>query len=402
MNPDVTNGTEVRTSTIPRDAAVAAGRAAGLVPNRLALLKLPDGGSFQGAVPPDWAPLLPLLLRPVATGDITVVGEGGRLAQSNWMMNADGGLVYGVREGQLTLRATSAEALADELLDFLEPYETRERIPAKLSLGPAAMLVLAAMADCRRRLEMELLLVHGMASLPLTVEGVARQLDEARQEMDIRWLAPFLLELYGGEAPAIDITAALAQLAALELVLPAADGTIPLTEGGEVLMRLLARCRVMAGVRCMFYYEGVTSLANLALLRTPEHLWYVDMSKEGMLCGISPELAALAVEELLCLGEAPPEASVPVQSVPHPTTGSTAQQWPQAAPIPDGTPASIGWSCACGRTNTEAFCPSCGRQAGPAMAPPVVPPTPTPRCRQCGAVLSQKAVFCNHCGTPVA
>lgn len=376
---------------IPRANALSAGRRLGLAPNRLALLALPDGDATPGSVPPGWEPLLPTLAQPLAIGDITLLQGDDFLLQSRWAMGGESGLLYGEEEGLLSLRPITPWELADLILAPLD-VEEADAEPMQIALSPAGLLALLAWADCVRRWQMELLLLHAAGQIEITKALLKAQLQDAREQKDIRWLAPFLLTLYDAELP-VKLPEALAELERQGFLTLRGENIEPTEAGARLLAQLNRRCAV-AGVRCVFYQEGEAILMNAVLLRTQRHLWYIELGADALLGGISPALARETLEGLFSPGEEPPPAPAVAQSEAIP-----AQE--ERAAVSVATPPPAGsWTCACGSENKGAFCPACG-SAKP--APPVasaVSENTAPACMRCGSLRKGGAKFCSNCGNP--
>jgi hypothetical protein len=317
----------------------------------------------DGSVEPSWAPALAVLADPplrlaaaVGTRDgfqaLYAYGTGETLAAYTPVADGLRRLAYPLEPRHVL--AFLSEGLG---LDLESP-----RLEVEADLTPTALAALAGMVDGLAERQIEARLARSPAPEGgLHLERIARNVRQADQGDDYRWLGPVikLISPFAWEADDEAVRAGLEHLAGLGWVERTADGGWAFGSRFQGPAGHLEHHLAYGFLAVARREGGGLARSHLGLLRTLQSLWLLDcrggQNPKAVLSAPPAPVAMQALDDfLVSLGEGP--AAVPEDAASAPPAAASSQ----------------------GKSEGP-LCPQCGRAAGPDDR----------FCAGCGAAINQ-------------
>ncbi len=347
--------------SIPKDVVSSAGNYLGIKANRLAGY-LGFAKSTESKKPEEeWKKILPIILNPRNFSGVIALFQDDSLLFTNIVTGEEDAVFCGEEDGNLKIMPMSQMEIIELLASYLG--ETEETTKIKQELSADALIGMLSIADSIRRAKLENILNPLKNEFEITVESLHKEFDNNVKSGDLRWLAPFLAELRW-ESKNVDFKKALNELAKLGIVL-FKKGKAEMAESGEIFFDELLKRKTMIGIRSVFYHEGGLNYLSMALMRTENYLWFLDVTDNACIMSLSYEEIKGMIGTMISPGEIPPMPEV------------FAEVELKAAV----------------ETVADADVEVINEEQKKSVAPKF--------CRNCGDKLSSGSKFCKSCGTKV-
>lgn len=329
---------------IPKTSVVHAGNSLGIKPNRLAnYLGLEESKEIR-KLEKNWEQVLPVLLEPLNFSGLIIQFEDDSLLLTNVLSNEELTAFCGSDSDDLVVLPMEPMEMVNHLASYLGDTSESKRIKQELPYD--ALITLLLISDSLKRMKLTNLLFPNETEFDITLDRISEEYNTSKIK-DLRWLSSIANELCLN-TKSIDFNNALTTLTKLGII-QYKNKLIDIDDNGIVLFDELSKHKSTIGIRSAFYHDGVLNYLTIMLLRTENHIWYFDLSDEASMMTLNTEELKGMIATMLASGEVPP--------------------------IADKT--SIVKSVDNQNTNIPRF------------------------CRNCGASLSEGAMFCRSCGKKI-
>ncbi len=387
---------ENKTMVLPNTAIYPLGEEIGIKVNRLgALLQLPKTSgekvSSSDIDPDALKDALATVLQPHNISLITLLFPDDSLLWTTEISGKNNAALYGNSDGFTHIKPMKPQNIPKVFASYLGTKDNVFiEVKARLSLN--GLFTLLAIFDLRRKFGLLHLLSHTVGESHVTENGIQKEIAEALEHGDIRWLLPFMLEL-AEHKEEIDIVLALEELTKYGLI-STENRAVILSAKGEQLFSILVKRDTLCGVESIFYHRGELHVQRTAFLSAGEHLFRFEFGDDATISSTTSKEALEALRTLFAPGEDPGAMVVPPSepTIPEIAVPPAQEDTTPALSLKDKTG---GWQCVCGKMNTGQFCASCGKHRIQKQETTI----PT-FCKNCGAPLSPENKFCRICGTP--
>lgn len=324
---------------------VKAGNTLGVKPNQLAKYLGFDKSNEVRKPDKNWESILPVLLRPLNFSGITILFEDDSLLLTNVVTNEDMTVFCGNDDNELIILPMEQMEMVEQLTSYLGEIREVKRIKQELSYDEVITILL--IADSLKRIKLKNMLNPNETEFDISLSRIRDEFKDSLRLKDLRWLSTLSYELRLKTEP-IDFDKALKGLSKKGII-EYKNEVIDIDENGIVLFEEISRHKSTIGIRSAFYYEGVLNYLAIMLLRTENHIWYLELSDNANMMTLNTEETRGMIATMLAPGENPPESQEKIE--------------PKI------------------RTEQNASVPRF--------------------CRNCGASLSEGAKFCRSCGKKI-
>lgn len=330
---------------IPKTSVVHAGNSLGIKPNRLAnYLGLEESKEIR-KLEKNWEQVLPVLLEPLNFSGLIIQFEDDSLLLTNVLSNEELTAFCGSDSDDLVVLPMESMDMVNHLASYLGDTSESKRIKQELPYD--ALITLLLISDSLKRKKLTNLLFPSETEFDISLDSISNEYKDSLKIKDLRWLTGIAHEL-NLNPKSINLEHALTTLAKLGII-QYKNKLIDIDDNGIVLFDELSKHKSTIGIRSAFYHDGVLNYLTIMLLRTENHIWYFDLSDEASMMTLNTEELKGMIATMLASGEVPPIADKTsnVKSVDNQNT------------------------------NIPRF------------------------CRNCGASLSEGAMFCRSCGKKI-
>ncbi len=390
---------------LPIQSIRALGLAFGITPNRLVtFLNLPQEGDSLGIALEE--ALKEMIKNILNCRNVTLITlmEREEGITNTAVCTKEKNLVYwGMDQEVIKLKAMETDQFAGGFATFLNQGNPLKKQVTALSLNWDQLVTLMGLTDLFVTNKMMALLEHRPRPAPLTISGLKGITVGAINRPDPRWLTTNILT-YGHKGQRFDLDAGIQDLAEMEILEKAADGTLLLRSKGQTLINGLAEPEVLWGLKSYCFEVRNLILVSQIVFRTRHQLWSVDFNSDNYIlrCVDYNEVAA-ALAAIICRGD-DTEGEIPNhfdQEIDTTKASVSATRSEDLLQIPQAICSHCGNKLLPG----DQFCNKCGT--------PVHRPKPeisaqiksadqeTRACPRCGAVLKPGNRFCTGCGASV-
>lgn len=345
------------TYSIPKDVVSSAGNYLGIKANRFAEY-LGFEKSNQSKNPEEgWENLLPIILKPRNFIGVTALFQDDSLLFTNLVTGEEDAAFCGEEDGNLKIMPMSQIEIIELLSSYLVETEDRQKIKQELSVD--ALICMLSIADSIKRAKLENILNPSKTEFEITEKILQNEFQYNLESRNLRWLSAFLVELCW-EAKPVDFKKALKELSKLGIIMYK-DSNVEISEKGEIFFDELLKRKTILGLRSVFYHGGVINYLAMALMRTENYLWLLDVTDNACIMSLNYEELQGMIGTMISPGEEPPEIEAYAEAEPKAVSEIDAED-----------------------TNNEQK------------------KSVTPKfCRTCGEKLSSGSKFCKKCGTKI-
>ena len=311
-----------------------------------------------------WGELITQLAQPHNLSFITAVNSYDDVFFTSLVAGEGHYLYYGGEEESITLKTAHPQEAATLLGDYIGVADIL-KTGTSLTMSRDGLLALACLIDRFNRQRLENLVLHVVMDEPVTPQSLEEELAIALENRDLRWAAPFVLEIFDGETTP-DIARGLGELASIGIT-TRVKKQVTLTEQGQALAATLAGPRGMLGVKALYYHQGSLVVDSLMFLRASGYLYAIQNGNFATWISIDQPQFQEMMATILAPGEAP---ELPEEVM--------------ATPVPIKE-----------KVTPEAKDPVTREDAGEKKKP-------RPKfCRFCGTPLKARGKFCHSCGKEI-
>ena len=357
------------TYSIPKDVVVSAGRQLGIKANRLAEYFGFSESSHSIKTEEGWEKALPIILKPRNFTGMTALFEDDSLLFTNIVTSEEEAAFCGEEEGNLKIMPMSQMEIIELLSSYLEETEDRQKI--KQELSGDALICMLSIADSIQRAKLENILYPSKTEFEITEKILQNEFQYNLEGRNLRWPSAFLADLRW-EQKAVDFKKALKELSKAGIIMYR-DSEVELSENGEIFFDELLKRKTILGLRSVFYNEGVINYLAVALMRTENYLWFLDISDNACIMSLNYEELQGMIGTMISPGEEPPEIDAQVAAEPEvqPKAKMKAKM----------------------KAETKAEPESINKDQEKPAAPKF--------CRNCGEKLTTESKFCKKCGSKI-
>ena len=349
------------TYSISKDVVSSAGNHLGIKANRLAGFFGFAENSQSIKTEEKWEEILPIILKPRNFTGMTALFEDDSILFTNIVTGEEDAAFCGEEDSILKIMPMSQM----EIIELLSSYlgETKDRQKIKQELSGDALICMLSIADSIKRAKLENILNPYKTDVDITEEILQNEFQYNLESRNIRWLSAFWAELRWESKP-VDFKKALKELSKSGIIL-CKDSYVEISENGEIFFDEIIKRKTMLGIRSVFYHEGVINYLAMALIRTENYIWFLDVTDKACIMSLNYEALQGLIGTMISPGEEPPE----IEAL---TTADTETKM-KVEPVPK--PKAVN-------KNQEE------------------PETPK-FCRNCGEKLTSGSKFCKKCGTKI-
>jgi len=294
------------TYSIPKDVVPSAGRHLGIKINRLAEYFGFAESSHSIKNEEGWEDILPIILRPRNFTGMTALFEDYNLLFTNIVTGEEDAAFCGEEDGILKIMPMSQMEIIELLSSYLGETEDTQKI--KQELSGDSLICMLSIADSIKRAKLENVLNPSKTEFDITEEILQNEFQYNQESRNLRWLSAFLAELRWEERP-VDFKKALKELAKAGII-TYKDSKVELSENGEIFFDELLKRKTMLGLRSVFYHEGVINYLAMALMRTENYLWFLDITDNACIKSLNYEELQGLIGAMISPGEEPPEMKI--------------------------------------------------------------------------------------------
>lgn len=352
------------TYSIPKDLVTSAGNHLGIKVNQLAVY-FGFAESSQSIKPENgWEKVLPIILKPRNFTGMTALFEDDSLLFTNIVTSEEDAAFCGEEDGILKVMPMSQSEIIELLASYLGETEDRQKI--KQELSGDALICLLSIGDSIKRAKLENILDPSKTEFEISDKILQNEYQYNLEGRNLRWPSVFLAELRWEHKP-IDFKKALKELSKVGIIMYKGSN-VELSENGEIFFDELLKRKTVLSLRSVFYHEGVMNYLAMALMRTENYLWFLDVTTNACIMSLSYEELQGMIGTMISPGEEPPEMKADEEVE---QTISKAKMKAETKAEPDSI-------------NKDQEKPT------------------TPKfCRNCGEKLNMGSKFCKKCGTKI-
>ena len=304
---------------------------------------------------------MPIILNPRNFSGVIVLFQDDSLLFTNIVTGEEDAVFCGEEDGNLKIMPMSQMEIIELLASYLEETDVTQRIKQELSMD--ALICMLSIADSIKRAKLENILNPSKIEFNITEEILQNEFQYNLESRNLRWLSAFLTELRWKSKP-VDFKRALKELSKSGIILYE-GGKVEVSENGEIFFDELLKRKTILGLRSVFYHKGVINYLAMALMRTENYLWFLDVTDNACIMSLSYEEIKGMIGTMISPGEIPPMPEV------------FAEVELKAAV----------------ETVADADVEVINEEQKKSVAPKF--------CRNCGDKLSSGSKFCKSCGTKV-
>jgi len=353
------------TYSISKNTVLSAGKHFGIQANRFAEYFGFTESSKSTEIVEGWEDLLPLILKPLNFTGLTALFEDDSLLFTNIVTGEEDAAFCGEEEGNLRIMPMSQMEMIELLASYLGETEDRQKIKQELSRD--ALICLLTIVDSIKRAKLENILDPSKIEFEITDKILQNEFLYNSEGRNLRWASAFLADLRWKEKP-INFEKSLKELSKAGIIIYR-DSRVELSENGEIFFDELLKRKTILGLRSVFYHEGVINYLAMALMRTENYLWFLDVTDNACIMSLNYEELKGMIGTMISPGEEPPEIEAE-------TTDSKETKM-KAEP----------------EVKTKANVEDISRDQEK--------PTTPKFCRSCGEKLSIGSKFCKKCGNKI-
>jgi ribosomal protein L40E len=236
-----------------------------------------------------------------------------------------------------------------------------------------------SIADSIKRAKLENILNPSKTEFVITEEILQIEFQYNQESRNLRWLSAFLAELRWESKP-LDFKKALKELSKAGII-RYKDSSVEVSEDGEIFFEELLKRKTILGLRSVFYHQGVINYLAMALMRTENYLWLLDVTDKACIMSLNYEELQGMIGTMISPGEEPPE----IEALTTDDTEIKMKAERSAEPNAD-VEAEI-------KVETKAESEDINKEQKKSITPKF--------CRNCGQKLSSGSKFCKKCGTKI-
>ncbi len=353
------------TYSIPKNIVLSAGKNFGIQANRFAEYFGFTDSSQSIKTEEGWEDVLPLILKPRNFTGMTALFEDDSLLFTNIVTGEEDAAFCGEEDDILKVMPMSQSEIIELLASYLGETEDRQKI--KQELSGDALTCLLSIGDSIKRAKLENILDPSKTEFEISDKILQNEFLYNSEGRNLRWLSAFLAELRWEHKP-IDFKKALKELSKAGIIMNK-ENNVELSENGEIFFEELLKRKTMLGLRSVFYNEGVINYLAMALMRTENYLWFLDVTDNACIMSLNYEELKGMIGTMISPGEEPPEIEA--------ETTDSKETKRKAEP----------------EVKTKANVEDISRDQEK--------PTTPKFCRNCGEKLTSGSKFCKKCGTKI-
>ena len=289
--------------SIPKDIAVSAGNYLGIKANRLAGYFGFAESSKKTKSEEGWDEILPIILKPRNFTGMTALFEDDSLLFTNLVTSEEDAAFCGEEDGILKVMPMSQLEIIELLASYLGETEDRQKI--KQELSGDALICLLSIGDSIRRAKLENILDPSKTEFEISDKILQNEFLYNSEGRNLRWASAFLAELRWEEKP-LNFEKSLKEFSKAGIIIYR-DGRVELSENGEIFFDELLKRKTILGLRSVFYHQGVINYLAMALMRTENYLWFLDVTDNGCIMSLNYEELKGMIGTMISPGEEPPE-----------------------------------------------------------------------------------------------
>jgi len=304
------------TYSIPKDLVSSAGNHLGIKARRLAEYLGFAKSSHSTKPEQGWEDVLPIILNPRNFTGMTGLFEDDSLLFTNIVTGKEDAAFCGEEDGKLKIMPMSQLEIIELLASYLGEtggLEDTQRI--KQELSGDALICMLSIADIIKRAKLENILNPSKTEFDITEEILQNEFQYNLESRNLRWLSTFLADLRWEEKP-VDFKKALKELSKAEIIMYK-DNKIEVSEKGEIFFDELLKRKTMLGLRSVFYHEGVINYLAMALMRTENYLWFLDVTNKACIMSLNYEELQGMIGTMISPGEESPEMEAETTTEPE-------------------------------------------------------------------------------------
>ena len=249
---------------------------------------------------------MPIILNPRNFSGVIVLFQDDSLLFTNIVTGEEDAVFCGEEDGNLKIMPMSQMEIIELLASYLEETDVTQRIKQELSMD--ALICMLSIADSIKRAKLENILNPSKIEFNITEEILQNEFQYNLESRNLRWLSAFLTELRWKSKP-VDFKRALKELSKSGIILYE-GGKVEVSENGEIFFDELLKRKTMLGLRSVFYHEGVINYLAMALMRTENYLWFLDITDNACIKSLNYEELQGLIGAMISLGEEPPEMKI--------------------------------------------------------------------------------------------
>lgn len=353
------------TYSISKDVVSSAGNHLGIKANQLAEYFGFMKSSQSIKTEEGWEEVLPIILKPRNFMGMTALFEDDSILFTNMVTGEEDAAFCGDEESNLKIMPMSQMDIIELLSSYLGEVEERQKIKQELSID--ALICMLSIADSIKRAKLENILNPSKTEFVITEEILQNEFQYNLESRNIRWLSAFLAELRWESKP-LDFKKALKELSKTGIILYK-DNKVEVSENGEIFFDELLKRKTILGLKSVFYHEGVINYLAMALMRTENYLWFLDVTDKSCIMSLIYEELQGLIGTMISPGEEPPEIEAQVAA--EPLVQPKAKM----------------------KADTKAEPENINKEHEKAETPKF--------CRNCGEKLTSSSKFCKKCGSKI-
>ena len=378
------------TYSIPKDLVSSSGNYLGIKSNQLAKYFGFAESSQSVKIEKGWEEILPIILKPRNFTGMTALFEDDSILFTNIITGEEDGAFCGEEEGNLKIMPMSQLEIIELLSSYLKETEDRQKIKQELSID--ALICMLSIADSIKRAKLENILDQSKTEFVITEEILQIEFQYNLESRNLRWLSAFLSELRWESKP-LDFKKALKELSKTGIILYK-DSKVEVSENGEIFFDELLKRKTILGLRSVFYYEGVINYLAMALMRTENYLWFLDITDKACIMSLNYEELQGMIGTMISPGEEPLEMEAVERLAETKADGTAKGSAEKNADIEVEAKAKI-------KTISKAKMKAETKAEPESINKDQEKPLPPKFCRNCGEKLTSGSKFCKKCGTKI-
>lgn len=346
------------TYSIPKDIVSSAGYHLGIKANHLAGYFGFAKSSQSVTIEEGWEKILPIILKPRNFTGMTAIFEDDSLLFTNIVTGEEDAAFCGEEEGNLKIMPMSQMEIIELLSSYLGEVEDRKKIKQELSID--ALICMLSIADSIKRFKLENIINPSKTEFDSTEEILRNEFQYNKESRNLRWLSALLADLRWESKP-LDFKKALKELSKTGIILYK-DRMIEISENGEIFIDELLKRKTILGLRSVFYHQGVINYLAMALLRTENYLWFLDVTDKACIMSLNYEELQGMIGTMISPGEEPPEIEALATDYVKTKMKTEIKAEPENINKEQEKPATPKFCRNCGEklTSSSKFCKKCG------------------------------------------